>query len=120
LFPLEKNWQFEVPDFGVWSVVDLEFASRICYRVRFCPSEFATVFFFFFGFSVNSLLSQQGFGFATIFCHFLEGFFFMAGLMHGLRIGALEQASFVSLELGTKKNPRYMAKRMHVLYSKCY
>jgi hypothetical protein len=44
----------------------------------------------------------------------------MAGLMHGLRIGALEQASFVSLELGTKKNPRYMAKRMHVLYSKCY
>jgi hypothetical protein len=35
----------------------------------------------------------------------------MAGLMHGLRIGALEQASFVSLELGTKKNPSYGMKR---------
>jgi hypothetical protein len=35
----------------------------------------------------------------------------MAGLMHGLRIGALEQASFVSLELGTKKNPSYGLKR---------
>jgi hypothetical protein len=32
--------------------------------------------FFFLGFSVNSLISQQGFGFATIFCHFLEGFFY--------------------------------------------
>jgi hypothetical protein len=35
----------------------------------------------------------------------------MAGLMHGLRIGALEQASFVSLELGTKKNLSYGMKR---------
>lgn len=76
MFLLEKNWQFGVPDFGVWSVVIWNLLLEFVTAFGFVPLSLQLLLFFFWGFSVNSFLSQQGFGFATIFCHFLEGFFY--------------------------------------------